>query len=87
MNVIAVRANVLTRVWRWIKGQMIGMVPDDIGLCQFSCNKQQCTMGEWATCERRIHKAAGELMPLEPPAAVLPPETAAQFTQAMRQNS
>lgn len=79
MGVMALRANnVLARWWRWIKGQIIGSVPDDIALCEFSCGKSQCTLGEWATCERRIHRAAGELMPIEAPAAALPAKTASQ---------
>jgi hypothetical protein len=42
---------------------MIQEVPGDIALCEFDCRKQQCTIKEWATCERRISGASGELKP------------------------
>jgi hypothetical protein len=48
---------------RWAKGLFVQDVPDDIALCEFDCRKQQCTMDEWATCGRRLTKAAGELSP------------------------
>jgi hypothetical protein len=51
------------RRWRWVKDQIVGPVPKDIVLCEFSCRKNQCTMGEWGTCERRLKGVAGELGP------------------------
>ena len=51
------------RAWRWIKGQMVGEVPPKDALCEFDCRKEQCMHDEWATCERRLSGAAGELMP------------------------
>jgi len=51
------------RLIRWIKVQWLSEVPDDIGLCEFDCRKDQCLEGEWISCERRITRAAGELMP------------------------
>lgn len=53
----------LHRLWQRFKGQWIGDVPEDISLCEFDCRKGQCVYDEWASCERRISKAAGELMP------------------------
>lgn len=49
--------------WQWLKNQLAGDVPDDIALCEFDCPREQCTEGEWATCERRRHKGAGDLFP------------------------
>jgi len=49
--------------WQWLKGPWIGEVPEDDALCEFDCRKNQCRHDEWASCERRISKAAGELMP------------------------
>ena len=51
------------RFIRWIKVQWVGEVPDEIALCEFDCRKDQCLEGEWLSCERRINRAAGELMP------------------------
>jgi hypothetical protein len=49
--------------WQRLKKQWIDDVPDDVALCEFDCRKGQCTYGEWASCERRLSKTAGELMP------------------------
>lgn len=51
------------KVWQWLKDQILQDVPEVDGLCEYDCRKQQCTKEEWATCERRIHRAAGELWP------------------------
>lgn len=50
------------RDWAW--GQFIGEVPADDALCEFDCRKLQCAGGEWENCVRRLHRAAGELMPV-----------------------
>jgi len=51
------------RSWQWIKDQIFKEVPKEIELCEFDCRKEQCVQGEWETCDRRLHQAAGELMP------------------------
>ncbi len=51
------------KLWQWVRDQVVQSVPEDSALCEFDCRKEQCAMDEWATCERRITKAAGELMP------------------------
>ena len=48
---------------RLVKDHIICEVPGDIYLCEYDCRRLQCTAGEWATCERRLGAAAGELMP------------------------
>jgi len=53
------------RLWQWTKDQIAQDVPASDGLCEYDCRKQQCTEEEWATCERRIGRAAGELWPEE----------------------
>lgn len=55
----ALRKQLLQR----LKDQIVQEVPEADALCEFDCRKQQCKEGEWATCERRLHKAAGELWP------------------------
>ena len=39
---------------RWLKGQIVQEVPEDVALCEFDCRKGQCRMGEWESCERRL---------------------------------
>ena len=51
------------RIWRWLRNQIVQEVPEDSALCEFDCRKDQCTVGEWESCDRRLNKAAGELMP------------------------
>jgi hypothetical protein len=51
------------KLWQWTKDQIAQDVPASDGLCEYDCRKQQCTEEEWATCERRIGRAAGELWP------------------------
>ena len=53
----------LIRLWQWVKDQIVREVPEDLVLCEYDCRKEQCTMGEWETCDRRQHDGAGELMP------------------------
>jgi hypothetical protein len=55
--------SLLFRSRQWLKRQIIREVPEDSELCEFDCRKQQCAMGEWATCDRRLRRADGELMP------------------------
>ncbi len=56
-------ASLFRRLRRWVTNQVIQEVPGDIALCEFDRRKQQCTIKEWATCERRISGASGELKP------------------------
>jgi hypothetical protein len=51
------------KFWQWLKDQIVQEVGEADGLCEFDCRKPQCTEEEWATCERRIQNAAGELWP------------------------
>ena len=51
------------RIWRWLQNQLVQDVPEASGLCEYDCRKLQCTEEEWAACERRMKRAAGELWP------------------------
>jgi len=62
----------------WVRRQIVEEVPEDSALCEFDCRKPQCHEGEWASCERRLQRAAGELMPEKKPEA----EMAAESTPA-----
>jgi len=67
--------NLLRSAWGWLRRQIVDDVPPEAALCEFDCRKPQCYAGEWETCERRLHNAAGELMPPPNPGAGPPPET------------
>ena len=66
MNLEAIQTLHL-RVWQWLKGQVAQDVPEAVELCEFDCREPQCNEEEWATCERRIQHAAGELRPESAP--------------------
>ena len=55
----------LSKLGHWAKEQIVAEVPGDLAVCEFDCRESQCSWDEWGSCERRISKAAGELMPLE----------------------
>ncbi len=52
---------IVSQASNWIKSQIVQEVPDDIALCEFDCSKEQCCMGEWETCERRLEYEALKL--------------------------
>ncbi len=60
---VSKKATLFWRFRRWVSNQLIQDVPDGIALCEFNCRKQQCTVKEWAACNRRISGASGELKP------------------------
>jgi len=51
------------RFWQWIRSQIVQEVPESQALCEFDCQKLECSQEEWANCERRLQGAAGELRP------------------------
>ena len=67
MNLRATKAQPMG-LWQWLKCQIVQRVPEADALCEYDCRKQQCVDGEWATCERRLVKAKGELWPEAAPA-------------------
>ena len=61
------RSNPLAGLWRRLQSWLIAEVPEDIAICEFDCSKNQCTYGEWATCQRRIQiQALCHPNPVEP---------------------
>ncbi|SPE36090.1 hypothetical protein SBA3_2350013 [Candidatus Sulfopaludibacter sp. SbA3] len=57
------RGNSFTRIWQFLKRQIVDTAPDDLAICQFDCHKGQCLQNEWESCDRRIQKGAGEFFP------------------------
>ena len=41
-----------------LKSMLFSEVPREIAICEFDCPRNQCTHGEWATCQRRIQLEA-----------------------------
>jgi hypothetical protein len=62
MNLSKLRIS-LSELGHWVKEQSVAEVPAGLALCEFDCRKSQCSWDEWVSCERRISRAAGELMP------------------------
>jgi len=56
-------SNSLRWSWQQLKEHLSEEVPEDIAICEFDCRKSQCLYGEWKSCQRRLSKGAGELMP------------------------
>ncbi len=61
---------------QWVLNQIVQDVPEDCELCEFDCRKPQCTRSEWQSCERRLNRAQGELMPRQ---VTRPESSRAQF--------
>jgi hypothetical protein len=57
--------NPLGSFLKWIKSQIVQPVPESDALCEFDCKINDCTFGRWVECERRLKRAADELMPEE----------------------
>ena len=62
MNLVQLRF-CLSRLGHWVQEQVVAEVPFDLARCEFDCRQTACSSEEWTTCQRRISKAAGELMP------------------------
>jgi hypothetical protein len=76
------------KFWQWMKNQTVQDVPASDGLCEYDCHKPQCTEEEWATCERRIQRAAGELWPQTNPAQTsVPPPKLTNYRSALASQS
>ncbi len=45
-------------LWHRLKSMLISEVPREIAICELDCPMNQCTHGEWATCQRRIQLEA-----------------------------
>jgi hypothetical protein len=63
LEALSRRDNPSRRLWRFVKRQIVGDAPEELSICQFDCPKGECRQDEWDTCERRISKGAGELLP------------------------
>jgi hypothetical protein len=50
----AAQANLRLRCW--VTDQIIQDAPSAIEVCEFDCRKSRCTLGEWETCDHRLHK-------------------------------
>ena len=58
------RAGVVRRMWSKLANELIQDAPEDVAICEFDGRKPQCANKDWSSCERRLKKAEGELMPV-----------------------
>lgn len=63
LGIWALRDGPLSNLWRWVKSELVGDVPQGDAVCAFDCPRNQCHVGEWAICQRRLAQAEGELWP------------------------
>ena len=47
----------------WMREQVVTDVPAGLAPCEFDCRQTTCSSEGWTTCQCRISRAAGELMP------------------------
>ena len=59
--------HIFRRLWGFIKDQLVQYVPDEDEPCEFHCRADQCTMGEWQSCENRLQTLARKSTPADPP--------------------
>ena len=38
----------------WLKVP-IAKVPDELAVCEFECDREECRLEDWEHCERRLH--------------------------------
>jgi hypothetical protein len=67
---------VLRQLADWVLNQIVQDVPESNGLCEYDCRRLECSHGEWETCERRLNRAGGELMPAHAAFKKVPSEPA-----------
>jgi hypothetical protein len=59
--------NIFRRVWKFLKKQIVQDIPEEDAACEFDCHVNECTMGEWLTCEHRLRVSVRILASTEPP--------------------
>jgi hypothetical protein len=64
MDLGRVIVNALCRSSRSVSDSIVQEVPAELAFCEIVCRKEQCSAKEWATCERRLKRGAGEFMPV-----------------------
>ncbi len=52
------RSSSRTSLSHRLKSMLFSEVPRESAICEFDCPRNQCTHGEWATCQRRIQLEA-----------------------------
>lgn len=43
----------IARIKRWLRAQ-VQEVPEALAVCEFDCDRPDCRMGDWQSCERRL---------------------------------
>jgi hypothetical protein len=45
----------LNRLQSWLSRQLVQDVPDEVSVCEYECNRTDCRIGQWNTCEKRLY--------------------------------
>jgi hypothetical protein len=48
------KGNLISRIRRWIRDEIVQEVPPEMSACEFDCRHLECTQGEWETCKNRL---------------------------------
>jgi hypothetical protein len=63
MHLRRMMVNAFSRGWHHISDFIVQDVPEAMAFCEFDCRKEQCSAQEWASCQWRLKRGAGEFMP------------------------
>ncbi len=47
----------IAQIKRWLRAQ-VQEVPEALAVCEFDCDRPDCRMGDWQSCERRLRYEA-----------------------------
>ncbi len=51
--------NLIVRLARSLRNQIIGVVPPEMVVCEFECQETICTSADWNECRRRREMMPG----------------------------
>ena len=59
----------------WLMKNLVEEVPEQLSVCEFDCPNHECTINDWASCERREQALLQERMAIRllAPAAYMDP--------------
>jgi hypothetical protein len=47
------------RLQQWLH-RLVVSVPREVSVCEFECHEQQCLMGDWQHCARRMGRLSDQ---------------------------
>lgn len=58
--------SIFRRAWNFLRDQLVQDVRAEDAACEFDCHVDQCTVGEWESCENRLQTSARLLKHAKP---------------------